>query len=84
MIWFHTAQHIKDIIMTKKYDINKVNGCRAVEVKVYVISAMIECGMSRFEIADYTKDITSCTYANLIEVSTLYLNECNFFAEDIL
>ena len=41
--------------MTKKYDINKVNGCRPVEVKVYVISAMIECGMSRFEIADYTR-----------------------------
>ena len=70
--------------MMKKYDINKVNGCRPVEVKVYVISAMIECGMSRFEIADYTKDIMSCTYANLIEVSTLYLNECNFFAEDTL
>ena len=67
--------------MTKKYDINKVNGCKAVEVKVYVISAMIECGMSRFEIADYTRDIISCTYADLIEVSTLYLNECNFFAE---
>ena len=67
--------------MTKKYDINKVNGCKAVEVKVYVISAMIECGMSRFEIADYTRDIMSCTYADLIEVSTLYLNECNFFAE---
>ena len=67
--------------MMKKYDINKVNGCRAVEVKVYVISAMVECGMSRFEIADYTRDIMSCTYANLIEVSTLYLNECNFFAE---
>ena len=45
---------------------------------------MIECGMSRFEIADYTKDIMQCTYANLIEVSTLYLNECNFFAEDTL
>ena len=43
--------------MTKKYDINKVNGCRPVEVKVYVVSAMIECGMSSFEIADYTKDI---------------------------
>lgn len=70
--------------MTKKYDINKVNGCRAVEVKVYVISAMLECWMSRFEIADYTKDIVSCNYANLIEVSTLYLNECNFFAEDTL
>lgn len=70
--------------MTKKYDINKVNGRRAVEVKVYVISAMIECGMSRFEIADYTKDIMSYNYANLIEVSTLYLNECNFFAEDML
>ncbi len=70
--------------MVKKYDINKVNGCRPVEVKVYVISAMIECGMSRFEIADYTKDITRCTYADLIEVSTLYLNECNFFAEDTL
>ena len=70
--------------MTKKYDINKVNGHMAVEVKVYVISAMIECGMSRFEIADYTKDIMSCNYANLIEVSTLYLNECNFFAEDTL
>ena len=84
MIWFHTAQHIKDIIMSKKYDINKVNGCRSVEVKVYVISAMVECGMSRFEIADYTKDIMSCNYANLIEVSTLYLNECNFFAEDTL
>lgn len=67
--------------MVKKYDINKVNGRRAVEVKVYVISAMIECGMSPFEIADYTKDIMSCNYANLIEVSTLYLNECNFFAE---
>ena len=52
--------------MTKKYDINKVNGCRPVEVKVYVISAMIECGMSRFEIADYTRDIMSCTYADLI------------------
>ena len=70
--------------MTKKYDINKVNGCRAVEVKVYVISAMVECGMSRFEIADYTRDIMSCKYADLIEVSTLYLNECNFFAEDTL
>ena len=70
--------------MTKKYDINKVNGCRPVEVKVYVISAMVECGMSRFEIADYTKDIMSCNYANLIEVSTLYLNECNFFAEGTL
>lgn len=70
--------------MTKKYDINKVNGCRAVEVKVYVISAMIECGMSCFEIADYTKDIMSCNYADLIEVSTLYLNECNFFAEGTL
>ena len=70
--------------MMKKYDINKVNGCRAVEVKVYVISAMVECGMSRFEIADYTRDIMSCTYADLIEVSTLYLNECNFFAEDTL
>ena len=70
--------------MAKKYDINKVNGSRAVEVKVYVSSAMIECGMSRFEIADYTKDIMSCNYANLIEVSTLYLNECNFFAEDTL
>lgn len=70
--------------MTKKYDINKVNGCRAVEVNVYVISAMVECGMSRFEIADYTKDIMSCNYANLIEVSTLYLNECNFFAEGTL
>ena len=70
--------------MTKKYDINKVNGRMAGEVKVYVISAMIECGMSRFEIADYTKDIMSCNYANLIEVSTLYLNECNFFAEDTL
>lgn len=70
--------------MTKKYDINKVNGRRAVEVKVYVISAMIECGMPRFEIADYTKDIMSCTYADLIEVSTLYLNECSFFAEDTL
>lgn len=70
--------------MSKKYSINKVNGRRAVEVKVYVISAMIECGMSRFEIADYTKDIMSCNYANLIEVSTLYLNECNFFAEDTL
>ena len=68
----------------EKYDINKVNGCRAVEVKVYVISAMIDCGMSRFEIADYTKDIMHCTYADLIEVSTLYLNECNFFAEGIL
>ena len=45
---------------------------------------MIECGMSRFEIADYTRDIVSCTYADLIEVSTLYLNECNFFAEDTL
>lgn len=70
--------------MTKKYDINKVNGRRAVEVKVYVISAMIECGLSNFEIADYTKDIMSCNYADLIEVSTLYINECNFFAEDIL
>lgn len=70
--------------MTKKYDINKVNGFRAVEVNVYVISAMVECGMSRFEIADYTKDIMSCNYANLIEVSTLYLNECNFFAEGTL
>lgn len=70
--------------MVKKYDINKVNGRRAVEVKVYVISAMVECGMSSFEIADYTKDIMSCNYANLIEVSTLYLNECNFFAEDTL
>ena len=40
--------------------------------------------MSRFEIADYTKDIMSCNYANLIEVSTLYLNECNFFAEGTL
>ena len=70
--------------MSKKYSINKVNGCRPVEVKVYVISAMIECGMSRFEIADYTRVIVSCTYADLIEVSTLYLNECNFFAEDTL
>lgn len=70
--------------MTKKYDINKVNGRRAVEVKVYVISAMIECGLSNFEIADYTKDIMSCNYADLIEVSTLYINECNFFAEDTL
>lgn len=70
--------------MTKKYDINKVNGRKAVEVKVYVISAMIECWLSNFEIADYTKDIMSCNYADLIEVSTLYINECNFFAEDIL
>lgn len=70
--------------MTKKYDINKVNGCRPVEVKVYVTSAMLECGMSHFEIADYTKDIMSCNYANLIEVSMLYINECNFFAEDTL
>lgn len=70
--------------MTKKYDINKVNGCRPVEVKVYMINAMLECGMSRFEIVDYTKDIMSCNYANLIEVSTLYLNECNFFAEGTL
>ena len=70
--------------MTKKYDINKVNGRSLVEVKIYVISAMIECGMSRFEIADYTKDIMQCTYADLIEVSTLYLNECNFFTEDTL
>ena len=70
--------------MKKKYDINKVNGRSPVEVKVYVISAMIECWMSRFEIADYTKDIIQCTYADLIEVSTLYLNECNFFTEDTL
>lgn len=70
--------------MTKKYDIDKVNGRRSVEVKVYVISAMVECGLSRFEIADYTKDIMSCNYAKLIEVSTLYLNKCNFFAEGTL
>lgn len=48
MIWFHTVQYIKDIIMRKKYDINKVNGRRAVEVKVYVISAMMECGAISF------------------------------------
>ena len=70
--------------MSKKYSINKVNGCNAFEVMNYVANAMKDCKMSRFEIADYTKDIMSCNYANLIEVSTLYLNECNFFAEDTL
>ena len=41
--------------MTKKYDINKVNGRNAFEVMSYVANAMKDCKMSRFDINDYQK-----------------------------
>ena len=70
--------------MSKKYSINKVNGGNAFEVMSYVANAMKDCKMSRFDINDYQKEAMSDSYEYLIEVSTLYLNECNFFAEDTL
>ena len=81
MIWFHTAQHIKDIIMSKKYSINKVNGRNAFEVMGYVANAMKDCKMSRFDITDYQKEAMSDSYEYLIEVSVYYLNKCNKIAE---
>ena len=81
MIWFYTAQHIKDIIMSKKYSINKVNGCNAFEGMSDVANRMKDCKMARFDINDYKKEAMSDSYEYLIEVSTYYLNKCNKIAE---
>ena len=67
--------------MSKKYSINKVNGCRPVEVMSYVVNAMKDCKMSHFDINDYQKEAMSDSYEYLIEVSTYYLNKCNKIAE---
>ena len=67
--------------MVKKYSINKVNGCNAFEVMTYVINAMKDCKMSRFDITDYQKEAMSDSYEYLIEVSAYYLNKCNKIAE---